>query len=46
MAAFISHEYFHAMNDYLAITSRHITDLQNSPGRLVQTIEQARLAST
>jgi predicted metalloprotease with PDZ domain len=87
-AAFISHEYFHAMNvkrlrpielgpfdyekapvttglwvaegltsyfgdllaarsgmgspaDYLFITSRHITDLQHSPGRLVQTIEQA-----
>jgi predicted metalloprotease with PDZ domain len=87
-AAFISHEYFHAMNvkrlrpielgpfdyehapvttglwvaegltsyfgdllaarsgmgspaDYLALESRHITDLQNSPGRLVQTIEQA-----
>jgi predicted metalloprotease with PDZ domain len=87
-AAFISHEYFHAMNvkrlrpvelgpfdyehapvttglwvaegltsyfgdllaaraglgstdDYLAVESRHITDLQNSPGRLVQTIEQA-----
>jgi predicted metalloprotease with PDZ domain len=88
-AAFISHEYFHAMNvkrlrpvelgpfdyehspvttglwvaegltsyfgdllaaragignvdDYLAICSRHITDLQTKqPGRLVQTIEQA-----
>jgi predicted metalloprotease with PDZ domain len=87
-AAFISHEYFHAMNvkrlrpielgpfdyenapittglwvaegltsyfgdllaersgmgspeDYLFITSRHISDLQKSPGRLVQTIEQA-----
>ena len=85
-AAFISHEYFHAMNvkrlrpielgpfdyenapvttglwvadrltsyfgdllaeragmgspeDYLLITSRHITDLQNSPGRLVQTVD-------
>jgi predicted metalloprotease with PDZ domain len=87
-AAFISHEYFHAMNvkrlrpielgpfdyekapvttglwvaegltsyfgdllaaragagspeDYLFLESRHIADLQNSPGRLVQTIEQA-----
>ena len=88
-AAFISHEYFHAMNvkrlrpvelgpfdyehapvttglwvaegltsyfgdllaaragigtvdDYLALCSRHITDLQTrQPGRLVQTIEQA-----
>jgi predicted metalloprotease with PDZ domain len=87
-AAFISHEYFHAMNvkrlrpielgpfdyekapvttglwvaegltsyfgdllaarsglgspeDYLFLTSRHIKDLQNSPGRLVQTIQQA-----
>jgi predicted metalloprotease with PDZ domain len=88
-AAFVSHEYFHAMNvkrlrpielgpfdyehpptttglwvaegltsyfgdliagrsgvgsrdDYLAITSRHITDLQTrQPGRLVQTLEQA-----
>jgi predicted metalloprotease with PDZ domain len=88
-AAFISHEYFHAMNvkrlrpvelgpfdyekspittglwiaegltsyfgdllaaraglgsreDYLATTSRHITDLQvRQPGRLVQTLEQA-----
>ena len=88
-AAFISHEYFHAMNvkrlrpielgpfdyehapvttglwvgegltsyfgdllaaraglgtaeDYLAICSRHITDLQTKqPGRLVQTLEQA-----
>lgn len=88
-AAFISHEYFHAMNvkrlrpvelgpfdyehspvttglwvaegltsyfgdllaaragigsveDYLALCSRHITDLQTKqPGRLVQTIEQA-----
>src|SRR5262245_11456535 len=88
-AAFISHEYFHAMNvkrlrpvelgpfdyehapvttglwvaegltsyfgdllaarsgigspqDYLFITSRHITDLQvRQPGRLVQTLEQA-----
>jgi predicted metalloprotease with PDZ domain len=87
-AAFISHEYFHAMNvkrlrpielgpfdyehapvttglwvaegltsyfgdllaersglgsplDYLATTSKHIRDLQTSPGRLVQTIEQA-----
>jgi predicted metalloprotease with PDZ domain len=88
-AAFISHEYFHAMNvkrlrpvelgpfdyehapvttglwvaegltsyfgdllaarsglgspqDYLAITSRHITDLQTKqPGRLVQTLEQS-----
>jgi predicted metalloprotease with PDZ domain len=27
--------------DYLALTSKHITDLQNSPGRLVQTLEQA-----
>ena len=87
-AAFISHEYFHAMNvkrlrpvelgpfdyertpvttglwvaegltsyfgdllaaraglgsqpDYLALESKHITDLQNSPGRLVQSLEQA-----
>ena len=87
-AAFISHEYFHAMNvkrlrplelgpfdyehtpvttglwvsegltsyfgdllaargglgthaDWLALASKHITDLQNSPGRLVQTLEQA-----
>ena len=87
-AAFISHEYFHAMNvkrlrpielgpfdyehapvttglwvaegltsyfgdllaaraglgspeDYLAFESRHISDLQNAPGRLVQTMEQA-----
>ena len=87
-AAFLSHEYFHAMNVkrlrpvelgpfdyentpvttglwvgegltsyfgdllagrsrlgtpelYLALVSKHITDLQNSPGRLVQTIEQA-----
>ncbi len=87
-AAFISHEYFHAMNvkrlrpielgpfdyenppvttglwvgegltsyfgdllaaraglgsmeDYLALESRHITDLQKSPGRLFQTIAQA-----
>jgi len=87
-AAFISHEYFHAMNvkrlrpielgpfeyenapvttglwvgegltsyfgdllaarsgvgsleDYLATESRHIRDLQKSPGRLVQTISQA-----
>jgi predicted metalloprotease with PDZ domain len=27
--------------DYLALTSRHITSVQNSPGRLVQTLEQA-----
>ena len=27
--------------DYLALESRHIRDLQNSPGRLVQTLEQA-----
>jgi predicted metalloprotease with PDZ domain len=27
--------------DYLALLSRHITDLQKSPGRLVQTLEQA-----
>ena len=87
-AAFISHEYFHAMNvkrlrpvelgpfdyehtpvttglwvsegltsyfgdlfsarsglgstqDYLALASKHITDLQNGPGRLVQSLEQA-----
>jgi predicted metalloprotease with PDZ domain len=87
-AAFVSHEYFHAMNvkrlrpvelgpfdyehspvttglwvaegltsyfgdllaarsglgspaDYLNICSRHITDLQNRPGRLVQTLEQS-----
>jgi predicted metalloprotease with PDZ domain len=87
-AAFISHEYFHAMNvkrlrpvelgpfdyehtpattglwvsegltsyfgdllaarsglgsqaDYLALASKHITDLQNAPGRLVQSLEQA-----
>jgi predicted metalloprotease with PDZ domain len=27
--------------DYLNLTSRHITDLQNSPGRLMQTLEQS-----
>ena len=27
--------------DYLALESRHIRDLQNSPGRLVQSLEQA-----
>jgi predicted metalloprotease with PDZ domain len=27
--------------DYLALTSKHISDLQNSPGRLVQTLQQA-----
>jgi predicted metalloprotease with PDZ domain len=27
--------------DYLALTSKHISDLQNSPGRLVQSLEQA-----
>jgi len=28
-------------DDYLFLTSRHIKDLQSSPGRLVQTIQQA-----
>ena len=28
-------------DDYLALESRHIKDLQSSPGRLVQTLEQA-----
>jgi hypothetical protein len=27
--------------EYLGLTSKHITDLQNSPGRLVQTLQQA-----
>jgi predicted metalloprotease with PDZ domain len=27
--------------DYLALTSKHISDLQNGPGRLVQSLEQA-----
>ena len=27
--------------EYLNLTSKHITDLQNSPGRLVQTLEQS-----
>jgi predicted metalloprotease with PDZ domain len=27
--------------DYLALESKHISDLQNSPGRLVQSLEQA-----
>lgn len=27
--------------DWLALTSKHITDLQNSPGRLLQTLEQS-----
>jgi predicted metalloprotease with PDZ domain len=27
--------------EYLALTSKHITDLQNSPGRLSQTLEQS-----
>ena len=27
--------------DWLNLTSRHITDLQNSPGRLLQTLEQS-----
>ena len=27
--------------DYLALASKHITDLQNGPGRLVQSLEQA-----